>query len=69
MCERSVLQLKEDIRICAVPAHCIFVVIPEAGENLGPGQRTSTVGTRVASRGHRGFLDLLSGPSPSLVMN
>jgi len=52
-------------------AHCIFVAAPEAEKDLEPAQRASIVaGYRNAgSRGHRGYLALLSGPSPSLLMN
>lgn len=66
------LQTKEDdVPICAVSAHCVFVAAPEADENSDTAQRVSIVaGYRNAgSGGHRGYLALLSGPSPSLVMN
>lgn len=62
---------EDDDHIRAVSVHCIFIAAPEADENSHPAQRVSIVaGYRTAgSGGHRGYLALLSGPSPSLVMN
>lgn len=36
---------ENDVHICAVSAHCIFLVAPEADENLDPAQRASIVGS------------------------
>lgn len=62
---------EDDVHTCAAFAHCVFIAAPEANEGLDPVQRVSDVASyrNIGSRGHRGYLDLLSKPSLSLVMN